>query len=147
MDSQLLTATEPLWISNSLQQKSNLCWMTNSQPVLVPGAQDQIFITVRQLQVLLVCGALFDERMGLSCTVATGLWQNSQSQGQVPWDLWPYFNVSDSKFPKPRGTDPHICVPQAENGSVILLGTGFPFIRDMVEVFEPTSMQRTHLPI
>jgi hypothetical protein len=48
---------------------------------------------------LLICGALSDERTGLSFTIATGLRQRSHSRVRVPWDSRPYFTVSDSILP------------------------------------------------
>jgi hypothetical protein len=44
-------------------------------------------------------GALSDERTGLSFRIADGPRQSSHSRVRVPWDLWPYFTVSNSKLP------------------------------------------------
>jgi hypothetical protein len=44
-------------------------------------------------------GALSDERMGLSFTIAAGARQRSHSWVRVPWDSRPYFTVSDAKLP------------------------------------------------
>jgi hypothetical protein len=41
---------------------------------------------------------LSDERVGLSFTIAAGSRQRSHSRVPVPWDSWPYFTVSDSRF-------------------------------------------------
>jgi hypothetical protein len=40
-----------------------------------------------------------DERTGLSFAIAAGPRQHSHSQVRVPWDLRPYFTVSDSRLP------------------------------------------------
>jgi hypothetical protein len=48
---------------------------------------------------LLMWGALSDERMDLSFTIAAGPRQRSHSQVRVPWDSRPYFTVSDSRLP------------------------------------------------
>jgi hypothetical protein len=44
-------------------------------------------------------GALTDERMGLSFVYAAGPCQRSLSRVRVPWDLRPYFTVSDLRLP------------------------------------------------
>jgi hypothetical protein len=49
--------------------------------------------------VLLLWGALSDERTGLSFVHAAGHCQRSLSRVQVPWDLRPYFTVSDLRLP------------------------------------------------
>jgi hypothetical protein len=48
---------------------------------------------------LLIWGALSDEKTGLSFTMAAGPRQRSHSRVRVPWDLWPYFTVSDWRLP------------------------------------------------
>jgi hypothetical protein len=48
---------------------------------------------------LLIWGALSDERSGLSFVCAAGPCQRSLSQVRVPWDLRPYFSVSDLRLP------------------------------------------------
>jgi hypothetical protein len=48
-------------------------------------------------------GALSDERMGLSFTIAAGPCQRSHSRVRFPWDSWPYFTFSGSRLPQPGG--------------------------------------------
>jgi hypothetical protein len=43
--------------------------------------------------------ALSDKRAGLSFTIAAGPRQRSHSRVRVPWDLRPYFTLSDLKHP------------------------------------------------
>jgi hypothetical protein len=62
------------------------------------GDYDQIFITLK-VAGLLMWGALSDERMGLSFTIAAGASQRNHSRVRVPWDSRPYFIVSDSRLP------------------------------------------------
>jgi hypothetical protein len=75
------------------------------------GAYDQIFITVRQLRGCL-CGALFDERTGLSFTIAAGPRQGSHFRVRVPLDSRSHFTLSDSRFPGSpnRGHHLHVCL-------------------------------------
>jgi hypothetical protein len=44
-------------------------------------------------------GVLSDDRMGLSFVYAAGSCPNSLSRVLVPWDLRPYYTVSDLKLP------------------------------------------------
>jgi hypothetical protein len=62
------------------------------------GAHDQIFITVWQLRSCFSSGALSDEKTGLSFVYAAGPCQRSLSRVRVPWDLRPYFTVSDLRL-------------------------------------------------
>jgi hypothetical protein len=48
---------------------------------------------------LLMWGALSDERTGPSFTIAAGSRHRSHFRVRVPWDLRPYFTVSDSRLP------------------------------------------------
>jgi hypothetical protein len=69
-----------------------MCATRVSRPVCLgikhpSGAYAHIFITVRQLRVLLMWGALSDERTGRSFTIAAGPRQRSHSPVRVPWGL------------------------------------------------------------
>jgi hypothetical protein len=46
-----------------------------------------------------MCGAIYDERTGLSFTIAAGPRQCSHFRARVLWDSWRYFTVSDSRLP------------------------------------------------
>jgi hypothetical protein len=78
---------------------------------------------------LLMWGALSDERMRLSFTIAAGPRQRSHSQVRVPWDSRPYFTVSDSGFRKPGGPGPHIYIVREQGDPVIPPDTGCPLRR------------------
>jgi hypothetical protein len=73
--------------------------------------------------------ALSDRRTALSITIVAGPRQPSHSRVRVLRDSWPSFIVSDSKFPKSGGTDPHIYIPQEQGGPVIPAGIRVPFRR------------------
>jgi hypothetical protein len=47
---------------------------------------------------LLICGALPDERTGLSFTISAGSRQRSHLRFPVPWNSRPYFSASDSRL-------------------------------------------------
>jgi hypothetical protein len=71
-----------------------------------------------------VAGALSDERTGLSFTIAAGPRQGSNFRFLIPWNLWPYFTLSDSRLPFSSPLTAH---------------------RATVEVFEPASRWDTPL--
>jgi hypothetical protein len=48
--------------------------------------------------VLILWGALSEERTDLSFVYAAGLHQHSLSRVRVPWDTWPYFTLSDLRL-------------------------------------------------
>jgi hypothetical protein len=78
--------TAPLRMSRSL---SLILRPMVSRPVYLginhpSRAYDQIFITVRQLRV---------------CWCGAGPRQRSHSRVRVPWDMWSYFTLSDSRLP------------------------------------------------
>jgi hypothetical protein len=77
---------------------------TVSRPVCLgikhlSGAYDQICISCVTVAVLFLWGALSDERSGLSFVCAAGPYQRSLSRVRVPWDLRPYFTISDLRLP------------------------------------------------
>jgi hypothetical protein len=78
-----------------------------------------------QTAATLLWGVLSDDRTGLSFAIATCPRQRSHSRVRVPWDLRPYFTVSDSRlsFSSPPTTR-----------------------RVTVEVFDPASTRDTLLP-
>jgi hypothetical protein len=115
------------------------------------GAQDQIFITSRQLRLCWWGAHLSDERTGLSFTNAASPRQHSHSRVLVIRDSWPYFTVSDSRLP------PNL---KARSSSLYPPGTGrhsytsrhwVPFSsppttgRTTVKVFEPASTRANKL--
>jgi hypothetical protein len=92
------------------------------------GAQDQIFITGRQLLVPW-CGAPSLTggrvcRLQLLLVLASAVILGSESRGTRP-----YFTASDSILPHLRGPGPHIYMTHEYGDPAIPLGTGFPFHR------------------
>jgi hypothetical protein len=75
-------------------QSASLSW--NKAPVW--GLRPD-FYYCQTVAGLLMWSALSDERTGLSFTIAPGPRQRSHFWILVPWALWPYFTVSNSKFP------------------------------------------------
>jgi hypothetical protein len=53
----------------------------------------------------------------------------SYSRNLFPWDSWSYFTFSDSSLLQPGGPGSRIYIAQEQGGTVITLGTGFPFRR------------------
>jgi hypothetical protein len=74
-------------------QSASLVWNKVPTWVLRPD-----FYYCQIVASLLMWGALSDERTGLSFTTAAGPRQRSHSRVRIPWDLWPYFTVSDSRL-------------------------------------------------
>jgi hypothetical protein len=74
---------------------------TDGQSVLVSshiwGSRTDIYYCLVVTVLFLWC-ALSDERTGLSFVYAAGLCQRSLSWVRVPWDLRPYFTVSDLRL-------------------------------------------------
>jgi hypothetical protein len=100
---QVLSSQTPVQNSQLANLWIWVLWPTVSRSVCLgikypSGAYDQIFITVRQLR-FCWCGALSDDRTGLSFIISAGLRQRSHSWVRVPWDSRPYFTVSDSRRP------------------------------------------------
>jgi hypothetical protein len=80
-----------------------MLWPTVSRPVSLGikhpfGAYDQIFITCVTVTVLILWGALSDERTGPSFIYA-GPCQSNLSLVRVPWDSQPCFTVSELRLP------------------------------------------------
>jgi hypothetical protein len=78
-------------------------------------------------------GALFDERTGLSFTIAAG----PRSRVRVLRDSWPHFTVSDSRLPHPGGPGLRIYIPKNMVGRLYppALGSTYPNLEDQVPVF------------
>jgi hypothetical protein len=74
-------------------QSANLSW--NKAPIW--GLRPD-FYYCQTIAGLLMWGALSDERMALSFTIAAGSRQYSHFRVRDPWDSWPYFTVSDSRL-------------------------------------------------
>jgi hypothetical protein len=96
-------------------QWARLSW--NKTPIwgLLPG----IYYS-QTVAGLLILDALFDERKGLSFTIAVDPRQHSYSPVRVLWDSRPYFTVSDSRL--------HFSSPPTTR-------------RAMVEIFDPASIR------
>jgi hypothetical protein len=75
-------------------QSASLSW--NKAPIW--GLRPDFYYR-RTVAGLLMWGALYDERTGLSFTIAAGSSQRSHSRVRVPWDSGPYFTVSDLRLP------------------------------------------------
>jgi hypothetical protein len=112
--------------------KSNLCYdrrsvgqsvSVTSPPPPPSGAQDMIFVTIRQLRV-----GHSDEWTRLSFEIAADLRQRSHSWILVQRDSEQYFTVSASRLSPPRRPGPLIYTPQQQGGPVIPPSTGFPFL-------------------
>jgi hypothetical protein len=107
-----------------------ILWPTVRRPVYFrvkhpSGSQDQIFITVRQLQVCW-CGIPFLTRGQVCClqlllVLASAVIINSKSHG-----FHDHILPSVSRLPQPGGPGPHIYITR-NKVAVILPGTGFPF--------------------
>jgi hypothetical protein len=94
-------------------QSTSLSW--NETPIW--GLRPD-FCYCQTLACLLIWGAFFNKRTGLSITVVAGPRQRSHSRVRIPWDSRPYFIVSDSR--RPFSSPPTTC-------------------RATVEVFNPAS--------
>jgi hypothetical protein len=75
-------------------QPASLSW--NKAPIW--GLRPDVYYC-QTLAVLLMWGALSDEKSGLSFTIAAGPHQRSHSRVRVPWGSRPYFTVSNSRLP------------------------------------------------
>jgi hypothetical protein len=68
---------------------------------------------------LLIWGALSDERTYLSSTIADGARQRSHFRVLVLRGSLLYFSVSSLIFPQPEGPDPRIYISQEQGGPVM----------------------------
>jgi hypothetical protein len=83
-----VNVTLRLTVSQSVSFVSSQIW----------GSWPDIYYCLK-IKVLLLWGALSDERTGLSFIYVAGRRQHSLSRIRVPWDSWPYFIVSDLRLP------------------------------------------------
>jgi hypothetical protein len=95
---QLLCSRRWPLTSTNFKVKVTL-WLTVSQSVSL-GVEPHLGLMTRYslllaVTILLLWGALSDERMSLSFVYAVGPCQRSLSWVWVPWDSRPYFTVSD----------------------------------------------------
>jgi hypothetical protein len=103
--SRLTTATLN-WLNNNFSQSQSQSYVipTHRWPVCL-GVKPHLGLMTRFLFLsvagLLMWGALSDERMGLSFTIAAGSCQRSHSRVRVPRDLWPDFTVWGVRLPTP----------------------------------------------
>jgi hypothetical protein len=96
---------------------------------------------------LLMCGALSDERRGLSFTTAAGPRQRSHSRVRVPWDSQPYFTVSDSRLPfSSPPTTRRVTVEVFDPASKRETPSSVMTV-DLCYIASARSAQRTRLPI
>jgi hypothetical protein len=105
-------------------QSASLSWYKAPIRGLRPDFYFRPEYGIRQTVTFLIpWGALSDERTGLSFICAAGLCPRSVSRVLVPWDLRPYFTVSDLRLPF---SSPHT------------------IRRVTVEVFDPASTRVTY---
>jgi hypothetical protein len=121
---------------NWLLQTQNQSYVTTDgevgQSVLVSSTHLGLttrFYYCQTVAGLLMWDALSDERTSLPFTIAAGPREHRHSWVRVLRDSWPYFTVSDSRLPQPRGPDPSIYIPQEQDDPVTPPGTGFPLRR------------------
>jgi hypothetical protein len=76
-------------------QSASLSW----NKTLIWGLRPDFYYCQTVAGLLLILGALSDERAGLLFTIATGPRQRSHYRVRVLWDSRPYITVSDSKLP------------------------------------------------
>jgi hypothetical protein len=102
------------------ESKSQLCCYRRSLGLCVkhPSGPKYRFLLLRAAG-LLMWGALSDEGMRLSFTIAAGPRQRSHSRLRVPRDSWPYLlsQIRDSLHPTRRARSPYLLYQR---------GTGWP---------------------
>jgi hypothetical protein len=111
-------------------QSASLSW--NKAPIW--GLRPDSYYR-RTVAGLLMWGALSNERTGLSFTIAAGPSQRSHSRVRAPWDLRPYFTVSDlglsfSSPPTTRRVTVEVFDPASTRGlrPIIHVSITCPFI-------------------
>jgi hypothetical protein len=91
-----------------------------------PGAQDQMYVTVRQLRVCW-CGTPSHQR-GWVCRLQLLLaLVGAVVLGSKSCGTHDHFLLSELRLPQPGGPGPHIYIPQEQGGPIISPDTGFPF--------------------
>jgi hypothetical protein len=85
-----------VWVSYATTDSHSASLSWNKAPIW--GLRQNINYCLT-ITVLFLWGALSDERTGQSFVHATGPRQRSASWVRVPLFSWPYFTVSDSRFP------------------------------------------------
>jgi hypothetical protein len=88
-------------------KSASLSWC--QAPIWGPGSD---FYYCQRVAGFLMWGALSDERMCLSFTIATGPRQRSHSWVWVSRDSWPYFTLSGSRLHQPEGPGPVFISPR-----------------------------------
>jgi hypothetical protein len=94
--SNLLPAESESYITTD-GQSASVSW--NRAPIW--GLRPDFYYRQR-VSGLLIWGALSDERVGLSFTIAAGPRQRRHLRVRVPWNLWPYYMSQFQDFPLRR---------------------------------------------
>jgi hypothetical protein len=94
----LLAASESYVTTDG--QSASLSWYKAPIRGLRPDFYFRMEYGIRlTVTVFIPWGTLSDKRMGLSFVCTAGPYQRNLSQVLVPWDLRPYFTVSDLRLP------------------------------------------------
>jgi hypothetical protein len=109
-----------------VKSKSKLCYDRRSVGRSVLVSSTHLGPTTRFLLLSDSCGCV-DVGRSLWRENGSAVYNRSHSWFRIPRDSWPYFAVSDSKFPQPEGQGPRIYIRQEQGGPVISPDTGFPF--------------------
>jgi hypothetical protein len=127
---RLDTPREVVWYSTELSIASESYVTTDGQSAslslnkastwgLLPD-----FYCCKAIAVLLIWGALSDERTGLSFITVAGPRQRSHSRVRVPWYSRPYVTASDSRLPfSPPPTTRRATVEVFDPSSLYSLGS------------------------
>jgi hypothetical protein len=89
---------------------------------------DQYFFSTEHLLLKSLRNICSDERMSLSFTIAAGPRHGSHSRVWVPRDSWPYYTLSDSRFPQTGWPGPLIYISREQICLVISPGIGLNFV-------------------